>query len=169
MLNLGHMTAIPMQVQWHKSTSKHHSCNLLLLWCRGLSQALGAVSSCLLTESFYPISLKTSKILTAWRVGALWVLVSCFSSLFSRSLKWFEPISLSASWLRCQELSGQSISSRARLLEQGMWFPQPSLWTWEVPGTEDVRGECWGREVFFLWAVGSQHSQHSRECWSARG
>lgn len=136
-----------MQVQWHKNTSKHQSCNLLLLWCRRLSQTLGAVSSCLLRESFCSIWLKTSKILTTWRVGELLALVSCFSSLFSRNLTWLGPSSLSASWLRFQkELSGQFISSRATLLEQGMWFPQPFLWTWEVPGMEDVREEA-GEEI----------------------
>lgn len=79
---------------------------------------------------------------------------------------WFGPSSLSASWFRCQEqLSGQYVTSSDRLSEQGMWFPQLSLWTWEVPGVGDVREDAREERVFWAVGRGDDQSQRSSSVW----
>lgn len=152
------MTAIPLQVQWHKNMSKHQSCNLLLLWCRRLSQTLGAVSSCLLTEFFYPVWLKSSKTLTTWRVGAL---------LAQVSFTWLGPSSPSASWLRCQKERSEHQSDAERAVR---WQQNEAAGTRDVISTAisvnprgDWNGRCergiWGKRYFF--SLGSR-----RNIWS---
>lgn len=164
------MTAIRLQVQWHKNTSKHQSCNLLLLWCKGLSQTLGAVSSCLLTEFLSCLAkiLQDTNYLESGSTASLGELLLC-PLLQELHVAWAQlPVCLLAQmpegavWASVRCWAGSPLAAERGCWNKGCDFHshlrEPERWLeWKMWETN------MGEEIFFsLWAVGGLSDRSQR-------